>query len=246
MKTPLSGIYQIVNTINGKKYIGSSVNIEGRWAVHKSGLKAGKHVNAHLQNAWNKYGESIFDFRVLFYCDPEMLILYEQMCLDKFHPEYNIAKCAAAPMLGRHFSVEAKQKMSEARKGHVVSPKTRERMSKALKGRIPWITGKHHSKETRRKISEAHEGAKNHNYGKRLSMETRKKLSEANKGEKNPNYGKHPSVETRKKLSEAVKGAKNHNYGKHHSEETKRKISEGNKRYWESKKVMTRILEEAV
>ena len=30
-----SGVYQIINCISGKKYIGESVNIEKRWEEHK-------------------------------------------------------------------------------------------------------------------------------------------------------------------------------------------------------------------
>lgn len=53
----MSGVYQIYNTVNGKRYIGSSIHIEQRFKEHLRNLRANKHVNAHLQSAWNKYGE---------------------------------------------------------------------------------------------------------------------------------------------------------------------------------------------
>lgn len=56
----MSGVYQIYNTVNGKRYIGSSIHIEQRFKEHLRNLRANKHVNAHLQCAWNKYGEQSF------------------------------------------------------------------------------------------------------------------------------------------------------------------------------------------
>lgn len=60
------GIYKIINQIDGKYYVGSSNNIEGnRWPYHKYHLRKGDHYNNHLQNAWNKYGESCFEFVIV-------------------------------------------------------------------------------------------------------------------------------------------------------------------------------------
>ena len=63
------GIYCIENKVNGKKYIGQSVNIEERWQTHKSKLKDNKHINSYLQNSWNKNGESAFEFSIIELCD---------------------------------------------------------------------------------------------------------------------------------------------------------------------------------
>ena len=52
-----SGIYQILNTVNGKFYIGSAVDFTLRWAQHKWEFKNNRHSNTHLQRAYNKYGE---------------------------------------------------------------------------------------------------------------------------------------------------------------------------------------------
>lgn len=49
-----SGIYEIVNTINGKRYVGSAVSLKRRWVDHRRDLRAGKHHSRHLQNAWAK------------------------------------------------------------------------------------------------------------------------------------------------------------------------------------------------
>ena len=53
-----SGIYQIKNTVNGKVYIGQSIDTIKRYDAHWNMLKQGKHFNKHLQRAFNKYGNN--------------------------------------------------------------------------------------------------------------------------------------------------------------------------------------------
>lgn len=61
------GIYSITNTINNKRYIGYSIDIERRWKTHKRDLKNNKHENDHLQRAYNLYGD-IFNYEVIEEC----------------------------------------------------------------------------------------------------------------------------------------------------------------------------------
>lgn len=56
------GIYCITNTIDGKRYIGSSKNTKQRKYKHFYYLKAGTHPNIHLQSSYNKYGKEVFHF----------------------------------------------------------------------------------------------------------------------------------------------------------------------------------------
>ena len=188
----ISGVYQILNLANGKRYIGSSVDLKGRWMAHKSGLNAGKHGNRHLQRAWDKYGKDNFEFEIICSCPEDKTIEFEQFFLDARHPEYNIAKCARASALGMHHTEEAKRKISEACKNPSVE--TRHKMSKAQRGR-------HFSEETKHKISEAKKG-------KHLSAEIRRKLSESHKEQTAWNKGKHLSKEHKRKLSKSHKGKK--------------------------------------
>lgn len=51
-----AGVYLISNNVNGKCYVGSTVHLDQRRREHFSRLANNKHVNAHLQNAYNKYG----------------------------------------------------------------------------------------------------------------------------------------------------------------------------------------------
>ncbi|HOJ02092.1 MAG TPA: NUMOD3 domain-containing DNA-binding protein [Anaerolineaceae bacterium] len=52
----LSGVYEIVNTVNGHRYIGSSANISKRWNEHKRKISASLIGNKHTlgQTPWNK------------------------------------------------------------------------------------------------------------------------------------------------------------------------------------------------
>ncbi len=60
-----------------------------------------------------------------------------------------------SPMLGKHHSKKARQKMSNALKGRTFSEETRAKLSLANKGHVPWIKGKSLSEKIKRKISEA-------------------------------------------------------------------------------------------
>lgn len=152
----ISGIYEIVNLVNGKRYIGSAVSIHRRWREHLRHLRAGKHKNRHLQAAWSKYGEEAFAFMVLAECEPQRLIELEQDAMDRMAPEYNISPTAGSN-LGFKFSEESRAKLSratmgrgkgvprdpalvartaEAHRGKVRPPETGRKISEKLTGRV--------------------------------------------------------------------------------------------------------------
>lgn len=60
-----SGIYYIFNTNDGHLYIGSSNKVEYRLTEHRSQLRAGKHPNKRLQQAWKNGGADAFVFSLL-------------------------------------------------------------------------------------------------------------------------------------------------------------------------------------
>lgn len=62
---PKSGIYKIVNKVDGKYYVGSTKDFNNRWRTHKSTLSKNIHPNDYLQRAWNKYGEQSFEFIII-------------------------------------------------------------------------------------------------------------------------------------------------------------------------------------
>lgn len=108
----ISGIYCIINIKNSKKYIGSSKNIRQRLWSHRAELRHNKHENAHLQSAWNKYGEHNFDYYILENCDKSLLLEREQWYINIIKPEYNINLVTQRPPCTKN----SRKKQSETRK----------------------------------------------------------------------------------------------------------------------------------
>lgn len=88
----MQGIYEIYSVKSGKRYIGSSKNINNRWNSHISALRRGDHHNYYLQQDYHRYGEDNFVFTVLkeVYKE-EDLYMYEEQYINKFkfHRLYN-------------------------------------------------------------------------------------------------------------------------------------------------------------
>lgn len=137
------GIYQIVNKINGKSYIGSSINLKYRKYSHFRELKHGIHHSLTLQRAYNKYGKDNFEYKILTTCNKEECIKLEQEYLDRLKPEYNICNIAGN-CLGRKFSEESKAKMRKAKEGFKHSEETKQK-----------FLGRSHREDVRKKISES-------------------------------------------------------------------------------------------
>lgn len=201
------GIYMIQNTTNGKIYIGQAIDIEKRWKRHVWELDNNRHINKHLQNAWNKDKKENFEFSIMCECEENQLNTLEEyyiFTLESYIEEVGYNKTCGGSS-GR-LSTETKNKMSEAQKGHLTSKETRIKLSKAHKGKNYGqfgenhpMYGKQHSEKTKEKMRENHKGFLN----KQHTEETKKKMSESHKGDKCYNYGKHLSEETKEKLSKA-------------------------------------------
>lgn len=70
MYIAITGIYKIVNMVNGKVYIGQSIDIEKRWAKHRRNAfnPNDKGYNYPLYSAIRKYGVENFSFEILEEC----------------------------------------------------------------------------------------------------------------------------------------------------------------------------------
>jgi len=119
--TNQSGIYAIENKINGKRYIGSAVNIRRRFIEHKSPLRRGIHWNRYLQRAWDMHGEESFSFRPILFCDKSNLIYFEQRVIDTVDASnpnvgYNL-RPNARNNLGMRLSAKSKAKIGDSTRG---------------------------------------------------------------------------------------------------------------------------------
>lgn len=186
------GIYCIRNIINDNVYIGQTT--EGfyeRWIRHSNMLKNGKHFNAHLQRAYDKYGSDNFEMTILEICnDISNISILEAKYISEYKKRHNCYNDLSGgptmcgennPFYGKKHTKESLEKMSLAR------------------------TGKYTGKQNNFYGAD-HSGDKNGFYGKHHTEKARKKMSESKskmyKGENNPFYGKHHTPETREKLKD--------------------------------------------
>lgn len=137
-----TGIYEIRNIKNGRRYIGSAVNVSKRWREHLRQLEEGMHHSRFMQRCWNKNGGENFIFRVIKACTAGDLIAEEQRAIDSVRPEYNSVKTAGSML------------------GHIHSPETRKKMSESRAKDFSPMTGKSHTAETKLKISKTKTGVK--------------------------------------------------------------------------------------
>ncbi len=138
------------------------------------------------------HGYSNFSLKILEYCDPAILLKRENYYFKLIVPEYNIAKDATSPMLGKKHSEEAKAKMSAIKKGQTHSEETKAKISAGNKGKT-------YSNETIYKISVSKKGENHPMFGKTHSEETPIKMAKVKIGKKH-------LAETRAKISNTKKG----------------------------------------
>ena len=147
--TTKSGIYKIVNKVDGKYYVGRTLDFKQRWNEHRVDLNSGKHNNDHLRYAWDKYKEENFEFVIIEYVlsDIELLTEIEQKYLDVAEKEqdicYNLNFDARGP--SRPSSLTRK-KMSDSQKKLWDNDRRKEKSKTSLK---MWQSDKY--KETHKK-----------------------------------------------------------------------------------------------
>lgn len=71
---PICGIYGIICKENKKMYIGRSTNLIYRLCQHVGALLNEHSSNIELQDDFNNYGITAFDFQILRECEPNELV----------------------------------------------------------------------------------------------------------------------------------------------------------------------------
>jgi group I intron endonuclease len=210
-------IYLAKNRVNGKVYIGKTVNsLSDRKARHLYAVRKNREI-VYFHNAIKKYGEKAFSWEVLYIAKTSKdLSLMEEfyICVYKANDRrygYNRTN-GGEGCEGYKHTDNTRALLSAGKKGKVVGPDNP-------------MYGRHHSDETRKLQSESKSGANNPFWGKKrpdhaAKMRGRKNISAARKGVDNPNYGKKrpESVLIKMRGNKAFLGRK-------HSQETKDKMS---------------------
>jgi group I intron endonuclease len=243
------GVYLIRNTVNGKVYVGSTVDLRVRLVDHFWELAQGKHRNGHLQNAWNKYGKFAFEFEILEDIDVDDILAL------RIAEEYWIRSYVACdrrygynqelrPSYGsstKRFSEETIEKLKAAARRRMSNATDERRQQLAM-----WVKVNGVSCETRAKISQSLTGRtlseetiekkRIAGRGRTHSTATKDKLSQAKLALPQEvrsqigkwNLGRQQTDGHKKKAALARVGSKR-------SEETKAKMAAARKAWWAAK-----------
>lgn len=154
-------IYRWTNKVNGKKYVGQTVNPRKRYQQHKRGERADRQV---IDRAILKYGPKNFDYTVLLtiHADTreELRGLLDEAEVASIRLEQSYFKTG----LGYNLTLGG---LSRGNFEH--TEETKIKLSRMKKGRLL-------SDETRRKIAEGHKGLK-------LSEQHKASLQKAHKAD---------------------------------------------------------------
>lgn len=161
-------IYKTTNLINGKTYIGQTIN---------EGKSLDKYLGSGtaLKRAVKKYGRPSFEKEILFNCSGlEQMNRLERLSIRMFCPDYNIDSGGRGVHInkGKILSQDHRDKIAAAHQGkrhatHITTEEHKRKISESL-------TGRHLSAETKLKLAQV-------NIGKKVSEETRAKMSTAQK-----------------------------------------------------------------
>jgi len=151
-----TGVYCLVNKINGNIYIGSSVNLAVRMMnyLNTTFLKNRKNSNMPIIQALLKYGQENFAVLIVEYVDIKNLSIRETYYITHLLPNYNVLKQGYSSIGYKHTEA-TKQMLSKLAKNRVHSDKTKALISRALVGVNNPFYNKNHSVESKLRMIEA-------------------------------------------------------------------------------------------
>ena len=95
-----SGIYMWTNKLNGKNYVGSSVDLRRRLLEYYNVNRILNEKSMPINVALLKYGYTNFTLTILEICDKDSLMSREKHFFEVYSPEYNILKTPGSPSRG--------------------------------------------------------------------------------------------------------------------------------------------------
>lgn len=189
-------IYCLTCQVNGKVYIGETINFDKRMVAYKTLQCKGQ---PHIYNALKSHGVENFLYEIIDYgisqSDLNELEKYHMALSKSQDREYGYNTRGGGGARGRH-SEESKRKNSDAHKGKNKSPWSEDTKKK----RAEWRLLNPVTQETRNKLSEKGKGRKH-------TEEAKIKMAETKKGNTIWKGRKH-SPETKAKMSSLAKGRK--------------------------------------
>lgn len=124
-----AGIYQWINMINNKTYVGSSRDLQRRFLEYQNPKHLARELirgDSIIYRALLKHGYSVFGFKILALVEvdsslsnekkKDLLQLLEQKYIETLKPEYNILPVAGSNR-SHSLSEKTKAKMSASKKG---------------------------------------------------------------------------------------------------------------------------------
>lgn len=198
-------VYEISNTINGKRYIGIAVDLLRRTRQHKSSAKTGKR--GKLYSAIRKYGWDSFVVGKIIECPS-----FADACAAEIHfirerkPEYNIT-LGGEGVIGLRMTEENRRKLSARMKGapnnflgRKHTPATLERLRQASTGRVGYWRNKKRPEMAEFNRQRLLDNPMRYWLGKKRSEETKYKISRAKTGVKRINKSEKETAARRRNI----------------------------------------------
>lgn len=139
-------VYRILNKVNGKMYIGQSINFSRRKYEHTYDLKMNKHTNPCLQEDYNKYGKQNFIYEILEDNISDIDLLYKETYWMNYY-----GGIESSEIYNEQDIVSHNEEYNSKIRGFIHNEETRKKMSKSHQGHL-------HTLEEKQKIAEANIG----------------------------------------------------------------------------------------
>ena len=146
-----SGVYLILNNLNGDSYIGSARSSSSRHnrlyiRFRNHFFNSEKSTNIYLRRSIEKYGKQHFSFNIILFDEPQKILDLETFYIQKYKPVFNFLQFGSGSIGYKHseetklkmksnYSEERRLKISYLNKNRKITESTRELMKQAAQTR---------------------------------------------------------------------------------------------------------------